>query len=175
MALRGHASIQGSTDIPTLYDLLSGYMPQPSALLTPVPHATDSPGATTWGETRDAKTNALSQQTLQEYVDSSGQKLGWWSNTPAYMRSFLHAWYGEAADEEDGNCSYRLIPKIIGDHSHLVTSYQMLDGKVKGYLLFGQNPAAGSTNARMQRKALEQLDWMVVRDLYEVEIGGVLV
>jgi formate dehydrogenase major subunit len=45
----------------------------------------------------------------------------------------------------------------------------MLDGKVKGYLLFGQNPAAGSTNSRMQRKALEQLDWMVVRDLYEVE------
>ncbi len=169
MALRGHASIQGSTDIPTLYDLLSGYMPQPSALLTPVPHAEQSPGATTWGETRDAKTNVLSQQTLQEYLDSSGQKLGWWSNTPAYMRSFLHAWYGDAANEDDGNCSYRLIPKIVGDHSHLVTSYQMLDGKVKGYLLFGQNPAAGSTNSRMQRKALEQLDWMVVRDLYEVE------
>ncbi len=169
MALRGHASIQGSTDIPTLYDLLSGYMPQPSALLTPVPAAKDSPGATTWGERRDAKSNVLSQQTLQEYIDSSGQKLGWWSNTPAYMRSFLHAWYGEAANEEDGNCSYRLIPKIIGDHSHLVTSYQMLDGKVKGYLLFGQNPAAGSTNSRMQRRALEQLDWMVVRDLYEVE------
>ena len=169
MALRGHASIQGSTDIPTLYDLLSGYMPQPSALLTPVPKAEQSPGATTWGETRDAKTNALSQQTLQEYIDSSGQKLGWWSNTPAYMRSFLHAWYGDAANEEEGNCCYRLIPKIIGDHSHLVTSYQMLDGKVKGYLLIGQNPAAGSTNSRMQRKALEQLDWMVVRDLYEVE------
>ena len=30
MALRGHASIQGSTDVPTLYDLLSGYMPQPA-------------------------------------------------------------------------------------------------------------------------------------------------
>src|ERR687889_2935273 len=31
MAMRGHASIQGSTDIPTLYDLLPGYMPVPSA------------------------------------------------------------------------------------------------------------------------------------------------
>src|SRR5579863_2365380 len=84
----------------------------------------------------------------------------------------LQAWYGDAANEEEGNCSYRLIPKIIGDHSHLVTSYQMLDGKVKGYLLFGQNPAAGSTNSRMQRKALEQLDWIVVRDLYEVETAA---
>ncbi len=148
MALRGHASIQGSTDVPTLYDLLSGYMPQPSALLTE---------------------NSLQQQTLQEYINTFGQKYGWWSNTPAYIRSLLQAWYGDAADEEDGNCAYRLVPKITGDHSHLVTSYAMLDGKVKGYLLFGQNPAAGSTHSTMQRKALEQLDWMVVRDLYEVE------
>src|SRR5499427_8582885 len=32
MALRGHTSIQGSTDIPTLYDLLPGYIPMPHAL-----------------------------------------------------------------------------------------------------------------------------------------------
>ena len=31
MALRGHASIQGSTDIPTLYNLLPGYLPMPHA------------------------------------------------------------------------------------------------------------------------------------------------
>ncbi len=143
MALRGHASIQGSTDVPTLYDLLAGYMPQPSAL--------------------------SAQQTLAEYIDTAGEKTGWWSNFPAYIRSLLQAWYGEAANEEDGNTCYRWLPKTIGDHSHLATSYTMLDGKVHGYLLLGQNPAAGSTNARMQRKALEQLDWMVVRDLYEVE------
>ncbi len=148
MALRGHASIQGSTDVPTLYDLLSGYMPQPSALVQPQPP---------------------SQQTLQEYINTSGEKLGWWSNFPAYIRSLLQAWYGEAANEEDGHRCYHWLPKTIGDHSHLATSYHMLDGKVRGYLLMGENPAAGSTNARMQRKALEQLDWMVVRDLHEVE------
>src|SRR5206468_9941487 len=31
LALRGHASIQGSTDIPTLYNLLPGYIPMPHA------------------------------------------------------------------------------------------------------------------------------------------------
>ena len=31
LALRGHASIQGSTDIPTLYDILPGYIPMPQA------------------------------------------------------------------------------------------------------------------------------------------------
>src|SRR4029079_10638786 len=36
MALRGHASIQGSTDIPTLFNLLPGYIPMPHA-----EHATD--------------------------------------------------------------------------------------------------------------------------------------
>ena len=29
LALRGHANIQGSTDIPTLYDILPGYIPMP--------------------------------------------------------------------------------------------------------------------------------------------------
>ncbi len=169
MALRGHASIQGSTDVPTLYDLLAGYMPQPAAIVEAEPQSENAPTGTTWGQQVDHKTNVESQQTLEEYIDTAGQKLGWWSNMPAYIRSLLQAWYGPAADEEDGNCSYRALPKIIGDHSHLVTSYAMLDGRVRGYFLFGQNPAAGSTNSRMQRKALEQLDWVVVRDLYEVE------
>ena len=34
MALRGHASIQGSTDVPTLYHSIHGYMAAPSALKT---------------------------------------------------------------------------------------------------------------------------------------------
>ncbi len=114
----------------------------------------------------------LSQQTLQEYIDTAGQKLGWWSNFPAYIRSLLQAWYGDAANEEDGNTSYRLVPEDDRRSLASVTSYAMLDGKVKGYFLFGQNPAAGSTNSRMQREALKQLDWMVVRDLYEVETAA---
>ena len=32
MAMPGHASIQRSTDVPTLYDLLPGYLPQPAAM-----------------------------------------------------------------------------------------------------------------------------------------------
>jgi formate dehydrogenase major subunit len=166
LALRGHASIQGSTDVPTLYDLLAGYMPQPSAPLVQKPDTESSQSASHI----DKQTNVLSQQTLQEYIDTAGQKLGWWSNIPSYIVSLLTAWYGDATGEQD--YGYHWLPKTIGDHSHLVTSYEMLDGKVKGYFVFGQNPAAGSTNARMQRKALAQLDWMVVCDLYEVETAA---
>ena len=168
MALRGHASIQGSTDVPTLYDLLAGYMPQPSAMLLQSNSSQHGPAATTRGEKTAVPANVQSQQTLEEYINTTGQKLGWWANTPSYIKSLLKAWYGTEANESNDYC-YHLLPKIIGDHSHLTTSYAMLDGKVKGYFLFGQNPAAGSTNSRMQREALKQLDWMVVRDLYEVE------
>ena len=40
LALRGHASIQGSTDIPTLYDILPGYLPMPFLKTTPTPGRT---------------------------------------------------------------------------------------------------------------------------------------
>ena len=36
LALRGHASIQGSTDIPTLYDILPGYLPCRSLRKIPI-------------------------------------------------------------------------------------------------------------------------------------------
>ena len=45
----------------------------------------------------------------------------------------------------------------------------MLDGTVKGYFLLGENPAVGSANSRLHRLAMAQLDWLVVRDLYEIE------
>ena len=53
MALRGHASIQGSTDIPTLYNILPSYIPMPH----PQGHATlaefvakNGPEQGAWGE-----------------------------------------------------------------------------------------------------------------------------
>jgi formate dehydrogenase major subunit len=61
---------------------------------------------------------------------------------------------------------------LTGDHSHVSTSAAMADGKVKGFVVFGQNPANGSPHAGLQRKALTQLDWMVALDLYETETAA---
>src|SRR3989442_12296637 len=47
LALRGHASIQRSPDVPTPYDLPAGAMPQPSALLPHHPSASVPPPAAT--------------------------------------------------------------------------------------------------------------------------------
>ena len=48
----------------------------------------------------------------------------------------------------------------------------MLQGKVKGYIVAGENPAVGSANGKAQRLALAKLDWLVVRDLVEIETAA---
>ncbi len=57
----------------------------------------------------------------------------------------------------------------IGDHSHLPMFVAMAEGKIRGFMAMGQNPAVGGQNASFQRRVLAKLDWLVVRDLYETE------
>jgi formate dehydrogenase major subunit len=142
MALRGHASIQGSTDVPTLYDLLPGYLAMPRA--------------------REG------HLTLEEYIDNDGADRGWWSFFDSYIISLLKAWFGDAATEEN-DYGFSRIPKITGNHSHFATTLRALDGGLEGMFVMGQNPAAGSQHAGLQRRALAKLKWLVVRDLSEIE------
>ena len=72
LALRGHASIQGSTDIPTLFNLLPGYLPMPKA-----------------GQARHLRR-------LPGTVASEQQK-GFWANASDYAVSLLKACWGDAA------------------------------------------------------------------------------
>src|SRR5947199_4954797 len=141
LALRGHASIQGSTDIPTLYDILPGYLPMPRG-----------------GE----------EETLQQYLDAHTPKTGLWSNTPSYFISLLKAYYGKHATAEN-NFGYNWLPKLTADHSFFEYLYDMADGKMEGMFLIGQNSAVGAPNARMQRRSLAKLKWFVIRDMVETE------
>jgi formate dehydrogenase major subunit len=141
MALRGHASIQGSTDIPTLFNLLPGYIPMPPA-----------------GQ----------YQTLADFVEHNAAKRGAWGAMDTYMVSLLKAWWGDAATAENDYC-FDYLPRLTGDHSAVATAMAMLDGTCKGYFLVGENPAVGTGNSRLHRRALASLDWLVVRDLVEIE------
>jgi len=142
MAMRGHASIQGSTDIPTLYNLLPGYIPQPSAL--------------------------RNHNTLEDYLGQERVDNGYWSNFPKFMVSLLKAWYGDAATKTN-EWGFQWLPRIDKDYSQLPHFIRMAEGRVKGLFLFGQNPAGGAPNAGLNRAALRQLDWLVVRDWFEIE------
>ena len=142
MALRGHASIQGSTDIPTLYDLMPGYLPQP--------------------------TSDETHETLDGYVQYEGLPTGYWVNFKKFIVSLLKAYYGDAATPEN-DFHFDWLPRIDADYSMLPIFRKMAHGEMDGYFLFGQNPAAGSVNARMVRQGLRNLKWLVVADWFETE------
>jgi formate dehydrogenase major subunit len=144
LALRGHASIQGSTDIPTLYDILPGYLPMPA-------HGADS-------------------RTLGAFLRRHRSHTGWWANFDKYAVSLLKAWYGSAATAEN-EFGFGWLPRITGDHSHFGYWFDMADAKgtLEGLFVMGQNPAVGAPNAGLERRALANLHWLVVRDLVETE------
>lgn len=141
LALRGHASIQGSTDIPTLYNLLPGYLPAPDAQKHP---------------------------SLNAYLKMNQTPTGWWGEFPKYFVSLMKAWYGFAATRENNWC-YDYLPKLTGDHSHMTTVTEMANGNIKGYFVMGENPPVGSMHGKLQKKGLEKLEWLVVRDLQLIE------
>ena len=143
MALRGHATIQGSTDIATLYNILPGYLPMPDV--------------------------NMDNDTWQEYVEGQTAKTGWWANFPKYITSIMKAWYGEAFDPARGDEVFDHFPRLSGDHSYYPTIVDMKDGEVKGCFVFGQNFAVGGPHVKMAQDGLRNLDWLVVLDAYEIE------
>ncbi len=142
MAMRGHCSIQGSTDIPTLYDLLPGYLPQPTV--------------------------EKHHENLDGYINFEGFETGYWSKMKPMMVSLLKAYYGSAA-EQANDFRFDWLPRIDGDYSQLPFFERMVRGDVDGYFVFGQNPAAGAPNAALHREGLRKLKWLVVLDWFETE------
>jgi formate dehydrogenase major subunit len=82
--------------------------------------------------------------------------------------SLMKAYYGDAATAEN-DFQFKWLPRIDGDYSQLPFFQKMVKGEVKGYFLFGQNPAGGGPNAGLHRAGLRQLDWLVVADWFEHE------
>jgi formate dehydrogenase major subunit len=159
MAMRGHCSIQGSTDVPTLYNLLPGYLSHPDA----VPQNATLDEYIKHGRGFANARNCSASGFWQEEA-----LLGYWSNIGSFTVSLLKAWYGDAATPAN-EFGYQWLPKLDGDYSELPMFFQMHRGGVKGLFLIGQNPAAGAPNAGLNRAALRNLDWIVVRDWFEHE------
>jgi formate dehydrogenase major subunit len=145
LALRGHASIQGSTDVSTLYDIFPGYLPMPF-------FGADS-------------------HKLKEYIKKHRVRIGLWSNFDSYIISLLKAYYGDAATK-DNDFGFNWLPRVTGDHSHYGYWLDMKDGKMEGLFVMGQNPAVGAANGRLERTALSKLKWLVVRDMVETETAS---
>jgi formate dehydrogenase major subunit len=156
-AMRGESNVQGSTDFALLFHILPGYLPM--------------------FEDRDT--------TLEQYtnrvtpVNPDPLSLNWWKNRPKYVVSLLKAWYGDAATP-DNEFGYQYLPKIeyypdqvkTKNYSHIALFEAMEKGVIKGFMVWGQNPAVGGPNANQERAAMDKLDWMVVADMWHTETAN---
>jgi formate dehydrogenase major subunit len=149
--MRGESNVQGSTDYALLYHILPGYLN--------VPVNTDV--------------------TLAKYIErvtpvtKDPKSLNWWGNTPKYITSLLKAWYGDAATKEnDFGFHYLPKPQSGVDYSHIPLFEAMEKGTIKGFMVWGQNPAVGGPNAEAERRALGMLDWLIVADMWHTETAN---
>src|SRR5882724_3730899 len=146
-ALRGHANVQGATDLELLYHKMPGYLPMPL---------------------RDAHPD------LRTYLEKETPKGGFWVNRPKFMVSLLKAFYDDAATK-DNDFGYQWIPKRASAdaYSHQHMFVDMYNGIIKGFLADGQNPAVGGPNAKLARAAMQRLDWLVIVDIFLTETAEV--
>jgi formate dehydrogenase-N alpha subunit len=150
-AMRGEANVQGSTDHGLLSDSLPGYLQIPSE--------------------QDADFADYLDRVTPKALDRGATN--WWSNKPKYVTSLLKAWWGEHASAEN-DFDFDYLPKVgpgfKGEgHTYIPLFQAMRGGQIKGLFTFGQNPAVGGPNSNFTREALDQLEWMVVVDLFEHE------
>ena len=147
-ALRGEPNVQGTTDHALLYGYLPGYHSTPTA----------------------------TYQTLDEYlkaytpVTKDPMSVNWWSNRPKYVVSLLKAWYGDNATKEN-DYGYSWVPKMDPgvDYSHLYIFDRMYKGGIKGGLCFAHNPCQSVPNTNKVRKAWDNLDWVVLGEVFHNE------
>jgi formate dehydrogenase-N alpha subunit len=146
-AQRGHANIQGSTDMGA-WNMLPGYLKLPRA---------------DW-------------RTLDEYLAANTPKplrpnsLNYWGNTPKFMVSLLKAYYGEQAGKSNGY-GYDWLPKTgeADNHSWGFLFDRMYAGGIEGMISFGMNPVANGPNTGKMLGALAKLKWLIVAENFETE------
>ncbi len=149
-AQRGHANIQGATDMGT-WNTLPGYLKIPRANMA----------------------------SLDDYLKANTPKalrpnsLNYWGNTPKFMTSLLKGYYGDNATKENG-FGYQWIPKA-GETENYGWGYmfeRMLEGKIDGLISFGMNPVANGPNTTKMLAALSKLKWMIVAENFETETSA---
>jgi formate dehydrogenase major subunit len=164
-ALRGTSNVQGSTDMCLLSHILPGYLA--------VVQNTDQ-------TLEDYKNRAKSAKDFITPQGLAGDKSAswWWYNEddPNYMKymvSLLKAWWGDNATADNDFC-FSYLPKVtVGhDYTHIGAFEAVANGTVKGMMVWGQNPAVGGPDSEAERKALENLDWLLVTDLFETETAA---
>lgn len=145
-ALRGHANVQGITDMCAYSETLSGYM-----------------GAPTDGDPTHAE--YLEKRALKPLRPN---QMSYWQNFPKFHTSLMKAYYGNAATKEN-NFAYDWLPKRDGAYDVLAIFERMHQGKMQGFISQGFNPLASVPNKKKMSDALAKLKYLVIVDPLETE------
>jgi formate dehydrogenase major subunit len=140
-ALRGHANVQGITDMCAYSEVLSGYM------LSPM-------------ESDDTREQYLKVRTPKALRPGS---MNFPQNFPKWNTSLMKAYYGNNATKEN-DFGYHYLPKRDGQYDVLANFERMAQGQVNGLICQGFNPLAALPNKNKLGKALANLKYMVVID-----------
>jgi formate dehydrogenase-N alpha subunit len=145
-ALRGHANVQGITDMCALPENLSGYMLAPT-------------------DADDSRPKYLAARTGKAIRPN---QMAFTQNFPKWHTSLMKAYYGAAATK-DNDFAYDWLPKRDGAYDVLAMFELMHQGKMNGFLCQGFNPLAAVPNKKKLSSGLAKLKYMVVFDPLETE------
>ena len=147
-ALRGHANVQGITDMCAYSEVLPGYLSAP----------TDA------DETREKYTAARTPKALRPNQMNFPQNFSKWHV------SLQKAWYGDAATKEN-DFAYDWVPKRDGAYDVLAIFERMYQGRMNGFITQGFNPLAALPNKKKVSAALSKLKFLVIMDPLRTETG----
>jgi len=145
-ALRGHANVQGITDMCAYSDTLPGYL-----------------GAPLDGDVdRAAYLKRLTGKPLRP------NQMAFTQNFPKWHTSLMKAWWGDAANK-DNDFAFEYLPKKDAAYDILHMFELMHQGKMHGFVCQGFNPLAALPNKKKLSAALAKLKFLVVADPLETE------
>jgi formate dehydrogenase major subunit len=145
-ALRGHANVQGLTDMGTLSASIPGYLAMP----------------------------ADNESTLQDHLKTRGFKplqagqTSFWQNYNKFFVSFLKSFYGDKATAEN-SFGYDWYTKMDGAYDTLRMFEVMYQGRTTGLICQGFNPALAVSHRNKNVAALSKLKFLVSIDPLETD------
>ena len=145
-ALRGHANVQGITDMCAYSEVLSGYQSSPT----------------------DADVDRETYLKARTGRPMRPGQMAFTQNFPKWNTSLMKAYYGNAATA-DNQFAYDWIPKRDTAYDIMAIFERMHQGRMNGFLCQGFNPLAAMPNKKKLSAALAKLKYLVVMDPLETE------
>jgi len=145
-ALRGHANVQGITDMCAYSEVLPGYLSAP----------TDA------DDTREKYISARTPKLLRP------NQMNYGANFAKWHTSQQKAWWGDAATK-DNDFAYDYLPKRDGAYDVLAIFERMYQGRINGLVCQGMNPLAALPNKKKISAAMAKLKFLVVIEPLKTE------